>query len=130
MRIKLLDWEGFANWVDVPDDTQEVSGVILSGDMVMERPIHADASDNRFFNFYDSAWVVKRKDFDKLNAIEKSYDVLNLCQEDAINRDAFQLANRWHSEIRADLLDPNKTKGIPAAINALCRKIYRWLEDN
>ena len=49
---------------------------------------------------------------------------------DAINRDAFQLANRWHSEIRADLLDPNKTKGIPAAITALCRKIYRWLEDN
>lgn len=49
---------------------------------------------------------------------------------DAINRDAFQLANRWHNEIRADLLDPNKTKGIPAAINALCRKIYRWLDDN
>ena len=49
---------------------------------------------------------------------------------DAINRDAFLLANLWHTAIRADLVDPNKTKGIPPAINALCRKIYRWLEEN
>ena len=49
---------------------------------------------------------------------------------DAINRDAFALANRWHNAIRQALVDPNKTKGIPPAITALCRKIYRWLEDN
>lgn len=49
---------------------------------------------------------------------------------DAINRDAFALANIWHTAICAALVDPNKTKGIPPAINALCRKIYRWLEDN
>jgi len=49
---------------------------------------------------------------------------------DAINRDAFQLANSWHRAIRRDLIDPNKTKGIPPAVNALCRKIYRWLEEN
>jgi len=48
---------------------------------------------------------------------------------DAINRDAFALANRWHTAINRALVDPNKTKGIPPAINALCRKIYRWLED-
>lgn len=82
MRIKLLDWGGSAKWVDVPDDTQEVSGVILSGDMVMEEPIYADRSDCRFHDFYDGFWSVKREDFDKLNAIEESYDVLNLCQED------------------------------------------------
>ena len=82
MRIKLLDWEGSAKWVDVPDDTQEVSGVILSGDMVMEEPIYADSSDCRLHSFYDGFWSVKREDFDKLNAIEESYDVLNLCQDD------------------------------------------------
>lgn len=49
---------------------------------------------------------------------------------DAINRDAFALANRWHNAISLALVDPNKTKGIPPAINALCRKIYRWLEEN
>lgn len=49
---------------------------------------------------------------------------------DAINRDAFQLANRWHNRINQALIDPNKTKGIPPAINALCRKIYRWLQEN
>lgn len=48
---------------------------------------------------------------------------------DAINRDAFALANRWNTAINKALVDPNKTKGIPPAINALCRKIYRWLED-
>jgi hypothetical protein len=51
-------------------------------------------------------------------------------QLDAINRDAFALANRWHTAINQALVDPNKTKGIPPAINALCRKIYRWLEEN
>lgn len=49
---------------------------------------------------------------------------------DAINRDAYALANRWHRSINKALVDPNKTKGIPPAINALCRKIYRWLEEN
>lgn len=82
MKIKLLDFEGTATWVDVPDETQEVSGVILSGDMVMEQPLHKDSSDCRTQDFYDGFWSVKREDFDKLNAITKSYDVLNLCQED------------------------------------------------
>ena len=49
---------------------------------------------------------------------------------EAINSDAFRLANIWHSQIHSALIDPNKTKGIPPAINALCRKIYRWVEDN
>ena len=51
-------------------------------------------------------------------------------QLDAINRDAFALANSWHNAIHQALVDPNKTKGIPPAVNALCRQIYRWLEAN
>ena len=50
-------------------------------------------------------------------------------QLDAINRDSFALANRWHTAINRALVDPNKTKGIPPAITALCRKIYDWLKD-
>lgn len=48
---------------------------------------------------------------------------------DAINRDAFALANRWHTAINQALVDPNRTKGIPPAITALCRAIYDWLKD-
>ena len=49
---------------------------------------------------------------------------------DAINEDAFKLANIWHSDMSNNFQDPNKTKGIPAAINALCRRIYRWVEED
>jgi len=49
---------------------------------------------------------------------------------DAINNDAFRLANIWHTRIESALVDPNKTKGIPPAINALCRRIYRWVEKD
>ena len=48
---------------------------------------------------------------------------------DAINDDAFRLANIWHNEIRKSLADPNKTKDIPPAVTVLCRKIYRWLGE-
>lgn len=78
MKIQLLDWAGNPKWVEVPDDTERVSGVILSGDMVMEKPIHADASDDRFLSFYDGAWEVRREDFDKLNSLSNSYDVFDI----------------------------------------------------
>ena len=78
MKIRLLDWAGNPKWVEVPDDTEKVSGVILSGDMVMEKPFHADASDDRFFDFYDGAWEVRREDFDKLNSLSRSYEVFDI----------------------------------------------------
>ena len=49
---------------------------------------------------------------------------------DAINQDSFALASIWHNGISKALVDPNKTKGIPPAIKALCRKIYRWVESD
>ena len=49
---------------------------------------------------------------------------------DAINEDAFKLANIWHANMSNTFRDPNKTKGIPAAINALCGKIYRWIQED
>ena len=48
---------------------------------------------------------------------------------EAISRNAYALANMWHCGISDALVDPNKTKNIPAAIQALCRKIYRWLSE-
>ena len=49
---------------------------------------------------------------------------------DAIQRDSFILANTWYGDISDAIKDANKTKGIPPAINSLCRKIYRWLDAN
>ena len=49
---------------------------------------------------------------------------------EAISRNSYVLANMWHCGISDALIDPNKTKNIPAAIQALCRKIYRWLSEN
>ncbi len=46
---------------------------------------------------------------------------------DAINNDAFRLANIWHDDMCKALYDPNKTKGIPLALKALCRRIYGWV---
>jgi len=78
MLIKLLDWRGAPKVVEVPDDTLEVSGIILSGDMVMTRPFRVDSSDCRMQDFYDGDWAVRREDFARLWDIEDSYDVLDL----------------------------------------------------
>lgn len=79
MLIKLLDWQGAPKVVEVPDDTLEVSGIILSGDMVMTRPFRVDASDNRINDFYDGDWFVRREDFGRLWDMQDSYDVFDLC---------------------------------------------------
>ena len=49
---------------------------------------------------------------------------------EAICRNSYALANMWHCGISDAIIDPNRNKNIPAAINALCRKIYRWLSEN
>lgn len=87
----------------------------------------AQAAQCAWGNVYRVATLVKRDGAVKKVMVHRPEKNRYL---DSINRDAFALANRWHSAINQALVDPNKTKGIPPAINALCRKIYRWLEDN
>lgn len=67
MQIKLLDYRGTPTWVEIPDDCQEISGVILSGDMVMEKPFHKDSSNDRIHNFFDGYFTILRKDFEEWN---------------------------------------------------------------
>ena len=81
MKIKLLDWNGKEKWVEIPDDTQVIIGCILSGDMVLEHPIYADASDDRLCDFYDGSWSVKREDFDAFNQLTNSYSVFDLSKD-------------------------------------------------
>lgn len=87
----------------------------------------AQAAQCAWGNVYRVATLVKKTGAVKQVMVHRPEKNRHL---DAINRDAFILANMWHNSINLALVDPNKTKGIPPAINALCRKIYRWLEDN
>ena len=87
----------------------------------------AQAAQCAWGNVYRVATLVKREGERKQVLVHRPEKNRYL---EAINRDAYALANMWHSSINKALVDPNKTKGIPPAINALCRKIYRWLDDN
>jgi hypothetical protein len=87
----------------------------------------AQAAQCAWGNVYRVATLVKKTGAVKQVMVHRPEKNRHL---EAINRDAFILANAWHNSINLALVDPNKTKGIPPAINALCRKIYRWLEDN
>lgn len=87
----------------------------------------AQAAQCAWGNVYRVATLVRRQGNEKKVLVHRPEKNKHL---EAINRDAFALANLWHTAIHKALVDPNKTKGIPPAINALCRKIYRWLEDN
>lgn len=106
---------------DVPFDQRKpiVSAILCH--------VLAQAAQCAWGNVYRVATLVRREGPEKKVLVHRPEKNKHL---DAINRDAFALANRWHSAINKALVDPNKTKGIPPAINALCRKIYRWLEDN
>ena len=106
---------------DVPFDQRKpiVSAILCH--------VLAQAAQYAWGNVYRVATLVRRDGREKKVLVHRPERNKHL---EAINRDAFALANRWHSAINNALVDPNKTKGIPPAINSLCRKIYRWLEEN
>lgn len=106
---------------DIPfDDRRPIVSALLCH-------VLAQAAQCAWGNVYRIGKVIGRKGPGPRQVVHKAEKNMDL---DAINRDAFALANIWHTSIHKALVDPNKTKGIPPAINALCRKIYRWLEEN
>jgi hypothetical protein len=40
MKITLLAWNGVSHEVNIPDDTEYIAGQVISGDMVLEYPVH------------------------------------------------------------------------------------------
>ena len=78
MKIRLLDWQGHSCYVEVPEDTDKIRGIILSGDMIMLEPLYRDSSRDRVYDYYDGYFVVERKDFPKLEQIVDSYQVFDL----------------------------------------------------
>ena len=107
---------------DVPfDDRKPIVSALLCH-------VLAQAAQHAWGNVYRVATLVKRMPNGEKKVLVHRPERNK--QLEAINRDSFALANMWHTAIHKALVDPNKTKGIPPAVNALCRQIYRWLEAN
>ena len=78
MKIRLLDYSGKEQFVEIPDNTQEIVIDILSGDMVMTYPIFFDTSRNRVMDFYCGSFTISKKDFHYLDEIKESYDLFEI----------------------------------------------------
>lgn len=78
MKITLRNYNNQKVPVEIPDDTEYISGMIISGDMVMEYPFYfdADVKGNRTMSFPDGSFKIERKDFSKLDA--EDFDIYDL----------------------------------------------------
>lgn len=79
MKIKLLAWNGASHEVKIPDETEYIAGQVISGDMVLEYPVHYDTGAAiRIMDFNDGSFKVARKDFDKLEKLTDPYEIFEL----------------------------------------------------
>lgn len=79
MKIKLLSYSGVSHEVKIPDETEYIAGQIISGDMVLEYPVHYDTgAKDRIMDFNDGSFRVARKDFDKLEKLTDPYEIFEL----------------------------------------------------
>lgn len=79
MKIKLLAWNGASHEVNIPDETEYIAGQVISGDMVLEYPVHYDTgATNRIMDFNDGSFRVAKKDFDKLEKLTDPYEIFEL----------------------------------------------------
>lgn len=75
MKLRLLDYAGKEYFCEVPNNTEQVTINIVSGDMVMVDPVHFDTSNTRIIDFYDGTVTLSKKEFYKLDKVEDSYDL-------------------------------------------------------
>ena len=76
MKLRLLDYKKKEHFCNVPNNTNEITIEIISGDMVLTSPIHFDTSTTRIINFLDGVVTLKREQFHILNTIKDPYDLL------------------------------------------------------
>ena len=72
MKIRLLDYKGDEYFVDVPDDTDEITIKVISGDMVMTSPIRYNTSDNRIVDYNDGEFTLQKQDFHVLDEVKST----------------------------------------------------------
>ena len=82
MKVRLLDYADREYWVDIPENTDYIEGKIISGDMVLAKPIFFDTGDTeqctRTKNFFDGEFVIPIKELERFNSLKNSYDVFDL----------------------------------------------------
>ena len=75
MKLRLLNYAGEEYFCEVPNNTEQITINIISGDMVMINPVYFDTSNNRMMNFHDGTVVLNKEEFHKLEEIDNSYDL-------------------------------------------------------
>ena len=83
MIVLLKDFSGDVQDVEIPDDTQVIVGINISGDMVMIYPVFFDSDTNfRFDDFLEESWSIERKDFDTIKDGTGKLDLSKLIKEE------------------------------------------------
>lgn len=77
MEIQLLDYKGEKTLIDIDPSVEEIKISVISGDMVMTKPVYQDSSSSRCSNWLDGEVVVHKEDFEKINTFSDSYDFLD-----------------------------------------------------
>lgn len=78
MIITLLDYDARKYEVEIPEDTEYISGVVVSGDQILEYPFHFDTGTGRIMNFYDGSFTITKENFSKLKTMEDPYDIFTI----------------------------------------------------
>lgn len=96
MKIRLLDYKHDEYFVEIPDDTDEITIKVISGDMVMTSPVRYDTSDVRMMNYYDGEFTLHRNDFHFLDKIRSTCEFMSVMyggdlyeQEDLYEEDEY-----------------------------------------
>lgn len=84
MKISLFDYDSIRHEVEIPDDTQEISDIILSGDMVMLKPFMYDTGNNRTTDFLDDTFTIKRNQFENTNHCNCLFECLSLQYDETV----------------------------------------------
>ena len=75
MKLRLLNYAGEERFCEVPNNTEQVTINIITGDMIMINPVYFDTSNDRMMDFYDRTIILNKEEFHKLEKINKSYDL-------------------------------------------------------
>lgn len=78
MKVRLLNYHDDEFFVEIPDDTEEITIEIISGDMIMISPVYfdTDVNNTRMLQFNDGMFTLTKDQFHLLNEIEDSYELL------------------------------------------------------
>ena len=83
MDITLLDYTGKQHTISIPDDTEEIKIMVVSGDMIMFSPVFfdTDVEHTRKTHFDDDEYTISKDKFQALSSLTSSYDLYNLSND-------------------------------------------------